>query len=145
MGNTNIAALLVNQRNMKEQMGFDPSIDFGSIQTVTTLTLSNEMCGAIIGKGGQNIRYVKQVSCAQIDMSKSDGDTERKITLTGTQDQIQVAELLMAQCVKSSKLGGQQQQQQQPQQQQQQQQQQQKQPTMQQQHSNFEGYTNYSY
>ena len=111
---SNIAALLVAQRNLKQQKGFDPSWDFGSVQTTTTLTLSNELCGAIIGKGGQNIRYVKQVSGATIDMTKADGDSERTVTMSGTQDQITVAEQLMNQCIRSSKRGNQQQQQQQP-------------------------------
>jgi len=129
--NTNIAAILVAQRNLKEQSGIDTSFDFGSVKTVTTLTLSTDMCGYIIGKGGNNIRYIKQVSGATIDSTKDDGG-ERTITINGTQDQVQVAEQLMAQCVKASKQNGQQQQLQQQQQQQQsfQQQQQQQLPAL---------------
>jgi len=124
----NIAALLVAQRNTKQQNGFDATFDFGSAETVTTLTLNNDICGAIIGQGGQNIRYIKEVSGAQVDMTKSDGGSDRTLTMRGNQDQIQIAEQLMAQCVRASKRGGQQQSPPQQQQQQEQQQQMQQQP-----------------
>jgi transcription antitermination factor NusA-like protein len=115
---SNIAVLLVAQRNQKQQNGFDPALDFGSVQTVTTLRVSNELCGVIIGMGGRNIRYIKQVSGAQIDFKKCDDNEDRVLTMHGTQDQIQVAEQLMAQCVKADKRNGQRQQQQPRQQQQ---------------------------
>jgi len=100
---SNIAVLLVAQRNQKHQKGFDASLDFGSVQTVTTLTLSNKMCGPIIGKGGENIRYIKQVSGANISTKKCEDSDDRILTMTGTQDQIQVAEQLMEQCVSADK------------------------------------------
>lgn len=101
----NVAAILVQQRQLREQSGIDLSKDFGSVETVTTLTLSNELCGVVIGQGGTNIKYIKQVSGAKVQTSRSEkgSDEKRTITLTGTQDQIQVAEQLMAQCIRAGK------------------------------------------
>merc|ERR1711962_307128 len=115
----NVAAILVQQRDQRIKSGIDLSKDFGSVETVTTLLLPNELCGVVIGKGGTNIKYIKEVSGAQIETAPGDagGFDKRNVTLTGTQDQIQIAEQLMAQCLRAAN------QQQQPDQLQQQQQQ----------------------
>merc|ERR1712142_243824 len=112
----NVAAILVQQRQLREQSGIDMSKDFGSVETVTTLSISNELCGVVIGQGGSNIKYIKQVSGAKVEIPRSEkgSNEKRTITLTGTQDQIQIAEQLMAQCIRA---GNQQQQQRQQQQQ----------------------------
>merc|ERR1719193_1672701 len=110
----NVAAILVQQRQLREQSGMDMSKDFGSVETVTTLTISNELCGAVIGQGGTNIKYIKQVSGAKVETSRSEkgSNEKRTITLTGTQDQIQIAEQLMAQCIRAGNRQDQQQQEQ---------------------------------
>jgi len=100
----NVPGLLIAYRDMKKKAGFDPTADFGSLQTETTIKIPYGLSGAIIGKGGQNIRYMKSVSGATMDFSPAgSNDNERTITMTGTQDQIQIAEQLMAQCIRASK------------------------------------------
>jgi len=100
----NVAAILVQQRDQRIKSGIDLSKDFGSVETVTTLLLPNELCGVVIGKGGTNIKYIKEVSGAQIETAPGDagGFDKRNVTLTGTQDQIQIAEQLMAQCLRAA-------------------------------------------
>jgi len=94
--------LIANKDNQRTPR--DPTSDFGMVETVTTLTVPNDMCGAIIGKGGNNIRQVRMSSGAKIDFTKNEPGSkeDRVITLSGTQDQIQIAEQLMSQFVKSS-------------------------------------------
>jgi heterogeneous nuclear ribonucleoprotein K len=114
----NVAAILMEQKQRREASGMDLTKDFGSVETTTTVTLPNELCGVIIGKGGTNIRYIKQVSGARVETSKGEpGSTEKRtISLSGTQDQVQIAEQLMAQCIRSNNNNNPQQQQQQQQQ-----------------------------
>jgi len=112
---TNIAMMLIAQRELKQHNPVDPKVDFGSVATTTSLTLSNEMCGAIIGKGGQNIKFTRNMSGAKIDFTKNDQSsddgtlqqqqqqsTKRTITISGTQEQVRIAEELMNQCVRGS-------------------------------------------
>lgn len=101
----NIAKLLVDQRNMKTSSGRDTSRDFGFVKTKTTLKICHGLCGIIIGAGGKNINYIKEMSGAGIEMSKPEGngkEQERTVTMTGTQYQIQIAEQLMASCIRMS-------------------------------------------
>jgi len=114
----NVPGMLIAHRERKQKLGIDPAIDFGSMQTMTMIKVPYELSGVIIGKGGQNVRYMKSVSGANIEFSSVEGNeqfnTERTITVKGTQEQIQIAEQLMAQCVRvSSPQVNQQQQQQQ--------------------------------
>lgn len=83
--------------NDKEQL------DFTQMQTVTKITVSNDMCGAIIGKSGTRIRDIRQTSGARVDFTESEkGSKEnRVITITGSQQQIQIAEQMMTQCVRN--------------------------------------------
>lgn len=109
---TNIAMMLIAQRELKQHNPIDTRVDFGLVKTSTSITLSNEMCGAIIGKGGQNIKFTKNMSGAQIEFTKIDPASqesgmnmkgvERTITVTGTQEQVRIAEELMNQCVHGS-------------------------------------------
>ena len=57
----NVATILMEQKQRREASGLDLSKDFGLVETTTTLTIANELCGIIIGKAGMNIRYIKQV------------------------------------------------------------------------------------
>lgn len=99
-----IASLLMAGKDLKQRSPVDPAKDFGQVPTVTSLTVSNEMCGAIIGKAGMNIRQIRISSGAKIDFTQNEaGDkSDRTITITGTQDQIQIAEQLMSQIVRTS-------------------------------------------
>ena len=48
-----IAALLITKRDQKKRNKDNDCLDdFGSVRTVSILQLNNDMCGAIIGKGG---------------------------------------------------------------------------------------------
>jgi len=98
-----IVKLLVNYRDFKARSNIERAWDFGSVETVTTLEISSDLCGGIVGKGGQNIKYIKQVSGARIDTSPPERDDDkngnRTVTMQGTQDQIQIAQQLMAQCI----------------------------------------------
>lgn len=99
-----IAQLLIASKDLKKINPTDPTYDFGKVITVTTLTVTNEMCGAIIGKGGMNVRNIRMSSGAKVDFTQGDSEnkTERVVTLTGTQDQIQIAQQLMGQYVRTS-------------------------------------------
>jgi len=69
--------------------------------TTTQVTIPNDMAGAIIGKGGERIRGIRQKCGADIKFSDSDpGKKDRLITISGSQDQIQYAQYLMQQCVR---------------------------------------------
>jgi len=74
-----------------------------SPQTTTQVTIPNDMAGAIIGKGGERIRGIRQKCGADIKFSDSDpGKKDRLITISGSQDQIQYAQYLMQQCVRQN-------------------------------------------
>jgi len=75
------------------------SLNFMQLQTVTSITTPNEMCGAIIGKGGSRIREVRDISGAKITFSESakESKEDRVVTIAGTQQQVQMAEHLIAQ------------------------------------------------
>merc|ERR1719447_1374339 len=67
----------------------------------TQVTVPNDMAGAIIGKGGERIRQIRQKSQADIKFSDSEpGKTDRLITISGSHDQIQYAQYLMQECVR---------------------------------------------
>jgi len=69
--------------------------------TTTQVTIPNDMAGAIIGKGGERIRNIRQKCGADIKFSDSDpSKKDRLITICGNQDQIQYAQYLMQQCVR---------------------------------------------
>lgn len=101
-----VAKLLIARLDMKQRNPLPAANDFGQVPTVTVLTVPNLMVGAIIGRSGMNIKQIRMSSGAEIDFSKNesgDQSADRVITITGTQDQIQIAEVLMAQFVGASK------------------------------------------
>jgi len=77
--------------------------EFLKLQTTTSITVPNELVGAIIGKAGMRIREIRNTSGAKIQFSESDKETkeDRVITMSGTQQQIQIAERLMTDCVRN--------------------------------------------
>jgi len=55
-----------------------------------------QLAGAIIGKGGNRIKQIRQQSNAQIQIDEAvAGSNDRIITISGTQDQIQNAQYLL--------------------------------------------------
>jgi len=83
--------------------GANESDPFQQMQTVSTLTVSNEMCGAIIGKGGNRISGIRGSSGAKIEFSESDkiSNSDRIIIISGTQYQVNTAEQLMSQSMRN--------------------------------------------
>ncbi|UYV68051.1 HNRNPK [Cordylochernes scorpioides] len=62
------------------------------------VTIPNDLAGAIIGKGGQRIRKIRRESGAGITIDESQpGSNERVITISGTPQQIQMAQYLLQQ------------------------------------------------
>lgn len=71
----------------------------------TQVTIPNELGGTIIGKGGERINRIRAESGAKIDVGSAHGNEERIITITGTQYQIQQAQYLLQQSVRTSEAG----------------------------------------
>jgi len=82
--------------NMNPNMNSDGlNNEFLNAMTETKITVSNDMCGAIIGRGGMNIREIRNASGAQITFS---GELDsRVISVVGTQRQVQQAEQMLTQ------------------------------------------------
>ena len=63
------------------------------------LNVPNELIGCVIGKGGTKIAEIRQITGAMIRISscedRESGNTDRKITITGTPDAVQLAECLI--------------------------------------------------
>merc|ERR1711936_939126 len=70
-----IYKFIVDQIQYKKSNPVDVSTDYGAVETTTTLVMSNDMCGAVIGKGGQNIRAVRSTSMARIDFTRTEKDS----------------------------------------------------------------------
>jgi len=83
-------------------MGMDND-PFGKLHTVTCITVPNDICGAIIGKAGVRINEVRRTSGATIEFTENNDGLERTrmITITGTQQEVNVAEQLMAECARN--------------------------------------------
>uniref|UniRef100_A0A2I2ZKT6 Heterogeneous nuclear ribonucleoprotein K n=1 Tax=Gorilla gorilla gorilla TaxID=9595 RepID=A0A2I2ZKT6_GORGO len=71
--------------------------DLGGPIITTQVTIPKDLAGSIIGKGGQ---WIKQISSIKID-EPLEGSEDRIITITGTQDQIQNAQYLPQNSVKT--------------------------------------------
>ncbi|XP_044744311.1 heterogeneous nuclear ribonucleoprotein K isoform X2 [Coccinella septempunctata] len=66
----------------------------------TQVTIPKDLAGAIIGKGGGRIRKIRQDSGAGITIDEPlPGSNDRIITITGSQNQIQMAQYLLQQSV----------------------------------------------
>lgn len=60
------------------------------------MTVSNDLIGCIIGKGGTKIAEIRQISGAMIRISNSEaGSTDRTITISGNPDAVAVAQYLI--------------------------------------------------
>ncbi|CAD5206650.1 unnamed protein product [Bursaphelenchus okinawaensis] len=78
--------------------------DQGQIST-TQVTIPNGLGGTIIGKGGERINRIRRESHARIDIGNAYGNDERIITIAGTPGQIQTAQYLLQQSVRTSEAG----------------------------------------
>jgi len=90
------------QMGNQQGMGMDNN-PFGKLHTVSCITVPNDICGAIIGKAGIRINEVRHTSGATIEFAESQEGPERTriITITGTQQQVNVAEQLMGECARN--------------------------------------------
>ncbi|UYV72567.1 HNRNPK [Cordylochernes scorpioides] len=68
------------------------------LESAEPAVVSSQLAGAIIGKGGQRIRKIRRESGAGITIDESQpGSNERVITISGTPQQIQMAQYLLQQ------------------------------------------------
>ncbi|KAL8145916.1 hypothetical protein AgCh_003882 [Apium graveolens] len=71
-----------------------------------TIGVADEHIGLVLGRGGRNVIEISQVSGARIKISDRDdfmaGTTDRKVTITGSQRAIRVAEDMITQKVSSA-------------------------------------------
>nr|XP_027195707.1 poly(A) RNA polymerase gld-2 homolog B-like isoform X2 [Dermatophagoides pteronyssinus] len=70
----------------------------GMVATLTTeMTISNDIIGSVIGKGGSKINEIRQLSGATIKINSSEeGTKDRTITISGTPEAINLAQYLIA-------------------------------------------------
>ncbi|CAO3591491.1 unnamed protein product [Absidia cylindrospora] len=66
------------------------------------IKVPNRMVGIIIGRGGDNLKKVERYSGARIQIDQDSGGSERDITLTGEEDQIQMARDMIQQMVRDA-------------------------------------------
>uniref|UniRef100_A0A8C6T9D2 Poly(rC) binding protein 2 n=1 Tax=Neogobius melanostomus TaxID=47308 RepID=A0A8C6T9D2_9GOBI len=75
-----------------------------SSQNTSSMTISNDLIGCIIGRQGAKINEIRQMSGAQIKIANPvDGSTDRQVTINGTPASISLAEYLINASVESSK------------------------------------------
>ncbi|CAF0837849.1 unnamed protein product [Adineta steineri] len=77
-----------------------------TLQTQREITIANDLIGCIIGRGGQKISEIRQASGANIKIADLDeGTQDRHVTISGTPEQIQLAEFLIHSRI-ASEIGG---------------------------------------
>uniref|UniRef100_A0A915C9R4 K Homology domain-containing protein n=2 Tax=Parascaris univalens TaxID=6257 RepID=A0A915C9R4_PARUN len=82
-----------------------PPAPFGGPMQTTQVTIPNELGGTIIGKGGERINRIREESGAHIVVEPQQPNSERIITISGSHAQIQTAQYLLQQCVRTSMAG----------------------------------------
>ena len=68
--------------------------DDGEHGTITLLA-ANEACGALIGRGGENLRQIQAAVQVIVVISSPDGDNERTIAISGSRGQCEQAVMEM--------------------------------------------------
>ncbi|ORZ23650.1 hypothetical protein BCR42DRAFT_139821 [Absidia repens] len=86
------------QRYQRHESGYGKTGSSGS----ANIKVPNRMVGIIIGRGGDNLKKVERYSGARIQIDQDSGDSERDITLTGEEDQIQMARDMIQQMVRDA-------------------------------------------
>jgi len=77
-----------------------------TLQTQREITIANDLIGCIIGRGGQKISEIRQASGANIKIADLDeGSQDRHVTISGTPEQIHLAEFLIHSRI-ASEIGG---------------------------------------
>ncbi|GAB1610180.1 poly(rC)-binding protein 3-like isoform X3 [Argonauta hians] len=67
-----------------------------SNQQTSEMSIPNDLIGCIIGRAGQKINEIRQISGATIKISNAEeGSSDRKVTITGTPDTIGLAQYLI--------------------------------------------------
>ncbi|GBG73588.1 hypothetical protein CBR_g16930 [Chara braunii] len=65
-------------------------------QVTSQMTVASSLVGSIIGKGGNNIAQIRQISGARVKVhDQKEGSQERVIEITGTADQVSAAQSLV--------------------------------------------------
>lgn len=65
-------------------------------QQTSEMSIPNDLIGCIIGRAGQKINEIRQLSGATIKISNAEeGSSDRKVTITGTPDTIGLAQYLI--------------------------------------------------
>jgi len=78
----------------------------GGPSQTSQVTIPKDLAGTIIGKGGERINRIREDSGAHIVVDPpAPGSDERIISITGNPHQIQMAQYLLQQCVRSSAAG----------------------------------------
>merc|ERR1719468_220142 len=82
-----------------------PQRNIHNVQT-HEMNIPNDLIGCIIGCGGQKISEIRLVSGANIKIADlEEGNPDRHVSMTGTPDQIQLAQFLINARI-ASELGG---------------------------------------
>ncbi|KAK6188360.1 hypothetical protein SNE40_004546 [Patella caerulea] len=81
---------------MDAPMSLTAGMQSNEPETSTQVTIPKDLAGAIIGKAGSRISEIRRNSGAQIVIDEAlPGSTDRIITITGSQEQIQTAQYLL--------------------------------------------------
>ncbi|KAL6977152.1 Protein btr1 [Sarracenia purpurea var. burkii] len=94
-------------------MNFVPNVAGGKFQsnkgdrsTSVTIGVADEHIGVVVGRGGRNLMEISQASGARIKISDRgdfmSGTSDRKVTITGSQRAIRMAEAMISQKVDSA-------------------------------------------
>jgi hypothetical protein len=68
----------------------------GALVQSHEMSIPNDLIGCIIGRGGQKISEIRLLSGANIKIADlEDGNPDRHVCITGTPDQIQLAQFLI--------------------------------------------------
>ncbi|KPM04348.1 poly(rc) binding protein-like protein 1 [Sarcoptes scabiei] len=100
VGSLNSQATLASLANSAASLGHHASTtnNPGMVPTLTTeMTISNDVIGSVIGKGGSKINEIRQLSGATIKINSSEeGTKDRTIIISGTPEAINLAQYLIA-------------------------------------------------
>jgi len=97
--------MMHNQSGAQMPQNVQPNPARSNVQT-HEMSIPNDLIGCIIGRGGQKISEIRQVSGANIKIADlEEGNPDRHVCITGTFDQIQLAQFLINTRI-ATELGG---------------------------------------
>jgi len=104
-GGNQMNTMMNNGPNSQGGAGFNDfnnQLDFLQVQSKLELTVTPEMCGAIIGKGGSTIKEVRATTGVKMTVAGNERGSkeDRTFTIIGTQQQIQQAEQMLTELVR---------------------------------------------